>query len=270
MNTPVTTQDIINGLLHIGAEGKRLVVHSSLSSLGRVRGGADAIVDALLAVAETVIVPTFTFSPAAIPPAGDRPVRNGADYETDRLGDANPTPFTPDLPAAKSMGMVPETLRRRRGAVRSLHPLSSFAAIGADAGRYVDGHAFDDPMLPLRRLHENGGYVLMLGTALTSCTAIHLGECYAGRRPFIRWAKLADGRVCRAWVGGCSDGFGKLEPWLEPVGHATVGQACLRMFSMATVTETTVRRLTADPHALVCHARCRRCLDAAAGGPEAA
>jgi aminoglycoside 3-N-acetyltransferase len=186
------------------------------------------------------------------------------DYATDRLGDVAPTPFTIDLPVAKSMGAVPETLRRRPGAARSEHPLSSFAAIGADAQRYVEAHAFDDPMLPLRRLHEDGGHVLMLGTALSSCTTIHLGEQYAGRRPFIRWAKLEDGSICRASVGGCSAGFDKLDPWLAPRGETTIGKARLRLFTMADVTETTVRRLAIDPQALICHARCRRCRDAAA------
>ena len=264
----VTFDDIIAGLDRVGARNRRFIVHASLSSVGHVVGGADTVVDALVRVGDTVLATTFTYSPAAVAPPDDRPERNGADYDRDRLGDEHPTPFTPDLPAAKPMGIVAETLRRRPGAVRSRHPLSSFAAIGRDADRYVAGHDWNHPMQPLQQLYDDGGFVLMLGTPLTSCTAIHLGEQHAGRRPFIRWAKVADGGIHRVRVGGCSDGFERLAPWIEGTAQTHVGRACIRMFSIAAVVEATVRRLAEDRHALVCPRRWRRCLDAADGGPQ--
>ena len=264
----VTFDDIVAGLDSIGARGRRIIVHASLSAFGRVAGGAETVVSALLDVAETVLVPTFTYSAAAVPPPDDRPVRNGADYDRDRLGDEDPTPFTPDLEAAKSIGIVPDTLRRRPEAIRSDHPLSSFAAVGRDAGRYVTSYDWDDPMQPLQRLLDDGGYVLMLGTVLTSCTTVHLGEQHAGRRPFIRWAKTADGRIHRVRVGGCSQGFEKLAPWVEGVRETQIGQARVRMFSVRAVIEASVRRLAEDAYALVCSPHCRRCLDAAEGGPQ--
>jgi aminoglycoside 3-N-acetyltransferase len=263
----VTTDDIMDGLRQVGVDGKRVIVHTALSAFGHVLGGAEAVVIALSQVAETVIVPTFTFSPAAEPPPDDRPMHNGTDYKNDRLGDEDPTPFTLDLPAAKAMGVVPEALRCRDGAVRSRHPLSSFAAIGEDADRYMADHDFDNPMLPLRRLFDDGGHVLMLGTDLTSCTTMHLGEEHAGRRPFIRWAKLEDGTIQRVRVGGCSDGFDRLEPWLEVQDQTEIGRARVRLYTVGSIVDATMRRLAEDRSALVCPARCRRCLDAAAGGP---
>jgi aminoglycoside 3-N-acetyltransferase len=263
----VSGDDIIRGLEGVGMRGSRLIVHASLSSFGHVAGGADAVADALITIADTVLVPTFTYAPAARVPEDDRPPHNGADYSEDPLGSDDPVPFTPDLAVAKPIGMVAETLRCRPAAVRSNHPLSSFAAIGADAARYAANHDWNRPMQPIQRLCEDDGDVLMLGTPLTSCTAIHWGEACVGRRPFIRWAKVADGAIHRVRVGGCSDGFEKLAPYIRDVRQTRIGQARVRMFRCAAVVEATVQRLREDPYALSCDRRCLRCLDAAAGGP---
>ncbi len=267
MRATVTTAEIVAGLDRVGAGGQRLIVHASLSSFGHVVGGAEAVVNALVSVAETVVVPTFTFSPALAVPNGDRLPRNGADYDQDPCGSTKPTLFHSDLEVARPLGTVAETMRRHAGAVRSSHPLSSFAAVGAAAARYVRDHAWDKPLLPVARLRDDGGSVLMLGTPLTSCTAIHLGEQQAGRRAFIRWVRDAEGRARRVRVGGCSQGFDQLAPHMEGVAETAIGEARVRRLSIASVLQATVDCLARDPLALVCPARCRRCLDAVAGGP---
>lgn len=258
---------VIAGLERLPGRGQSVLVHASLRSFGHVMGGADAVVDALTAVFQTVAVPTFTFSPAALPPEDDRPARNGCDYARDRLGDLSPTPFTADLPAAQPMGAVAEALRKRPGAVRSGHPLSSFAAIGADAQRYVAYHAWDDPFAPIARMLADDGWVLHLGTDLTSCTTIHHGEQRAGRRMFVRWAAVAGQGVRRVRVGGCSAGFGALEGRIADVRETTIGRARVGMMSMRAVVDAVVRAVGSDRLALACPARCRRCRDAADGGP---
>ena len=51
----LTRDDIAQGLRELGlAAGDAVLLHSSLSSIGRVVGGADAVIDAFLAVARTV------------------------------------------------------------------------------------------------------------------------------------------------------------------------------------------------------------------------
>ena len=61
-----TRDEIAAALRALGLPaGANVFVHSSMSSIGYVEGGADSIVDALLGVlgpAGTLIVPTFTFS----------------------------------------------------------------------------------------------------------------------------------------------------------------------------------------------------------------
>jgi aminoglycoside 3-N-acetyltransferase len=263
----VAQADIERGLRELGVDDACCIVHSSLSSYGRVDGGADAVVDALCGVVATVVVPTFTFSPALAAPADDRPARNGADYAIDPLGSMTPELYTTDLPVAKPIGIVPETLRRRPGAERSGHPLVSFAAWGQEAAKYVEPHDWDAPHAPLERLLADGGTVLMLGTDLTSCTTIHLGEQLAGRRPFVRWVRAADGQAQRVRVGGCSAGFERLRPHLAGVREVMVGAARVQAVPLAAVVEATQRLLADDPDALICPDRCRRCVDAARGGP---
>ena len=64
MQQLVTIPTIIDGLAAMGvAEGAKLMVHCSLSSFGRVQGGPQAVVEALVArVGEsgTLVMPTFT------------------------------------------------------------------------------------------------------------------------------------------------------------------------------------------------------------------
>jgi aminoglycoside N3'-acetyltransferase len=109
--------------------------------------------------------------------------------------------------------------------------------------------------------------VLHLGTSLTSCTAIHLGEFYTGRRPFIRWALVGDRGVQRVRVAGCSAGFDALDPHIAGARETRVGDAEVRVMSLHLVVQATVDLLSKDRFALVCPERCRRCLDAAGGGP---
>jgi aminoglycoside 3-N-acetyltransferase len=266
--TELGRRELIAGLRAAGLADRRCIVHASLRGFGQVAGGAATVAEALCAVARTVVVPTFTHAPAAIPPPEDRPERNGCDYERDRLGDAHPTPFTPDQPVARDIGAIAEALRGMPGARRSDHPLSSFAAVGADAARYVTDYAWDAPMTPIARLAEDGGDVVHLATDYTSCTTVHYGEQLAGRKPFIRWALVASGGVQRVRVGGCSQGFNALAPWIKGIVETHIGRARVRRVPMAAIITATRAVLADDPRALVCDPACARCRDAVLGGPE--
>ena len=79
----MTTETIRAAVRELGLAGLPLEVHSSLSSFGRVDGGAATVVDALLAEGCTVVVPTFTRSPSYLvdAPEAMRPEHNGIDYD---------------------------------------------------------------------------------------------------------------------------------------------------------------------------------------------
>lgn len=158
--TNVTKADIIDGLHRLGVqEGNVILVHSSLKRFGRVKGGVDTVIDALLETVGpngTVMVPTITGSPdynRENPPAFD--VRN--------------TPCW--------TGKIPETFRHRPEAIRSLHPTHSVAAIGKQAEYLTrDHHNCATPCgrnSPYIRIGELGGKVVFLGVTLDCCTMLH-------------------------------------------------------------------------------------------------
>lgn len=148
-------------------EGTTVLVHSSLSGLGWVDGGADAVIDALLAaVGErgTVLFPTLT--------------------GTERDGPERPPVI--DLETTPCWtGTIPEASRHRAGAVRSIHPTHSVTAIGAKATAFTAGHERSrtpcDERSPYVRLMEEDGHILLLGGVThDSNTTLHALEELAG------------------------------------------------------------------------------------------
>lgn len=77
------------------------------------------------------------------------------------------------------MGVIAETVRTWPGAVRSMHPQTSFAAVGLKAEELMDGHTLDHTLgkrSRLKRLEEANATVLLLGVGFDKCTAFHLAE----------------------------------------------------------------------------------------------
>ena len=116
----VTFEDIVGALRQVGVAGGAVVyVHSSLSSMGYVQGGADTVIDAFLNVVGpegTLCVPTIVYAGK-----GPRP------------------PF--DVARTPSeVGRITETLRLRPEARRSDNPTHSVAAIGPQAEEITAGH----------------------------------------------------------------------------------------------------------------------------------
>ena len=182
--TLVTRDDLVRGLHEIGLQAGDLVqVHSSLSALGYVDGGAEAVVDALLEVAGprgTIMVPTFN-------------------HGTVELYDSATT--------ASTNGAVTEAVRRRAGAKRSLHPTHPYAAIGPLAEELTAEHlelTTFDSRSPLGKLADRGGWVLLLGVGMDTNTAAHIGETLAnapcmGYREAPYQVRMPDGSLITAF-----------------------------------------------------------------------
>ncbi len=156
----ITRSDIAASLRAMGlAVGDKVMVHSSLSSMGQVEGGADAVVDAFLEVVGsegTLMVPTFTHS--------------GCEY------------FDP-LVSPSLNGAITEAVRARPLAVRSLHPTHAVTVIGPDAEGLVDGDLARGALgrnCALDKLAKAGGWVFLLGVTQDSNSTIHIGEDYGG------------------------------------------------------------------------------------------
>ena len=180
-NSPVlvTRQTLLQGLRGLGIQpGHVLLVHSSLSSLGWVAGGAVAVIEALqdaVSPGGTVAVPTHSggiSDPAnwqhpPVPESWWEPIRS------------NTPAFNVRLTVPRGMGAIPDTFLRYPDMKRSDHPLHSFAARGPHAERIVAGQRLDDSLgdgSPLACLYDLEAFVLLLGVGYDSCTMLHLAE----------------------------------------------------------------------------------------------
>ncbi|MEN6357099.1 MAG: AAC(3) family N-acetyltransferase [Armatimonadota bacterium] len=236
----VTKKHIEMGLNKIGlGSGDVVVVHSSLSSFGRVDGGAEAVVDALLeTIGEqgTLVVPTYTY---------------GLDvYDPQR--------------SSSLCGAITEAVRKRPNALRSLHPTHSVAAIGALADVITGGHekvhAFARGSALFNVLQARGK-ILLLGVSHKSDSMIHVAEEIANL-PYLERSrqidvKNAQGKTVQKWVRrpGCSHGFDAIEEILDEhdaVRETTIGECRAQIMAARSVVDAALEVLKMDPEGLLC------------------
>ncbi|MFC7096446.1 aminoglycoside N(3)-acetyltransferase [Halobaculum marinum] len=201
-DAPLTTDAIRADLRDLGVDpGETALVHSSLSAMGWVAGGAPTAVDALLGAVTatgTLAVPTHSTQ-----------LSDPTDWENPPVPDdwvdtikAEAAPYRPELTPTRLMGAIPECLRDYPGAIRSRHPTTSFAAWGADAEAVTADHAYDSPMgeaSPLARLYDRDALIVRIG--VDANTSLHLAEYradYGGTPEANGGPVLVDGE--RRWV----------------------------------------------------------------------
>jgi aminoglycoside 3-N-acetyltransferase len=267
----VTPADVRQAVERAGLGNSPICLHSSLASFGQVVGGSSGVVDGILASGATLMVPTFSSEAFAVlpPPADLRPARNGISYETLEANDTGRVfaPSVNDIDAR--MGAIPADLLGRPGRERGNHPGCSFSAIGPLAAELVGQQGPVDVYAPLAALMRLGGWVVLAGVGLDRMTLIHHAEAVTGRTLFRRWARLADGRVGMVAVGGCSDGFERLAPWLAAIEtDLNVGSSRWRIFPANEVVDIVAALIQVEPTVACCaDPTCQRCKDAAVGGP---
>jgi len=250
--------------------GKPLVVHSSLRSFGCVEGGAETVVSALQSVCCSVLMPGFQCAAnTVLPPPEQRPQQNGCDYAIHFNLSQPPEPFDVErFPIHPKMGRISHTFARSAGVHRSNHPWHSWLAWGENATDYVRDHPWESTNRPLECLAAADGWVALLGVTLVSCTAIHLAEERAGRRPFIRWALDKEGRMRVVRVCGCGNGFDRLFPYCQTLCRETwIGPARVLAIPLAELIARLMSVIREDPNITRCSDTCLRCRDAALGGP---
>ncbi|MFD0672175.1 aminoglycoside N(3)-acetyltransferase [Cohnella sp. GCM10027633] len=199
---PVTVGSLLRDLGSLGLnEGDTVIVHSSLSRLGWVCGGAQAVVQALL---------------RAVGPEGTLVMPAHSGNWSDPAGWANPPvpaawvdtiyeempAFDPALTPTWGMGQIAETFRAFPGTLRSNHPQVSFCAQGKHAATIVAEHPLTPQFgesSPLGKLYEMDAKIALLGVGYDSCTTFHLAEAsLAGMPEKSMGAAIAeDGR--RVW-----------------------------------------------------------------------
>ena len=147
-----------------------VLIYSSISDIGKIQGGAPAVVTALT---EVMDLEKHTLLAPALPFMG---------YVKEYLNSLDKF----ELATARNcMGDISNLLMRRDDCVRSLHPSHSVIAVGNKSREYIGEHYLSktpfDRHSPYFKLSLFNGQILMFGVGLNSITNNHVHEDMLGR-----------------------------------------------------------------------------------------
>lgn len=240
--SPITRQRLAHDLLQLGVRpGMTVLVHSSLSALGWVCGGAPAVVSALMEVVTadgTLVMPTHTGN-YSDPANWSNPPVPQPWWQI--IYEAMPA-FDPATTPSYRMGVIAENFRTSPGTMRSNHPQVSFAAWGRHAQEITARHSLAyglGEQSPLARIYDLAGWVLLLGVGYVNNTSFHLAEYRSpgseevmlgapimedGKRIWKRFADIAIDADIFPQIGACFEAQGHVQ-------RGPVGIADCRFFS---------------------------------------
>lgn len=201
----VLKKDVEKALKEIGLEkGQSIMVHTSLSSIGFVCGGAQIIIDALLdAVGPegTIMMPTQSWKNLD-PSTG---VHWEEPIEWHQAIRDNWPAYDKRITPTNTMGAVAEMFRTYPNTYRSNHPARSVAANGKYAKYLTENHTLENIFgddSPIDRLYKLNGYVLLIGVGYDKNTCIHLADAkavYPSKHNCTESSAILDNGV-RKWV----------------------------------------------------------------------
>ncbi|MGM0493782.1 MAG: AAC(3) family N-acetyltransferase [Armatimonadota bacterium] len=237
----LTKDDIVGDLRALGVgPGMTVMVHSSLSALGRVEGGAETVIEALL----EAVGPEGTLAMPAM--------TGGGVFEVDT--------------SPSTVGAITEAFRNWPGVGRSFHPSHSACAIGPRAAHLLEDTldhptaiGAESPWGRLSRLPE--AHVLLLGVDQDRNTLLHHPEEIV-RAPYLNTIErqyLDEGgnvqtKTLELFPGPHRDFIG-LEPTIRESGAmrtGKVGAAVARLMHATTTVEAVTEALREDPAAVLC------------------
>ena len=240
----VTKQQIKRSLGLMGiVPGDTLLLHSALTAIGPVEGGADTVIDAFLEVIGeegTLVMSTLTgwFAPF----------------------DAATSP--------SAVGYLSEVFRTRPGVLRSLHPVHSVCAYGKNAAFITQGHencktgcGEGTPYLKIRDL---GGKALLLGVYMDRNTVMHsleeaIDAKYLRTLDIVAPTYLENYRERTFTLENFPPGhrdFMMISPCLRRTGAMTegkIGNAVTKCIDMQKMFEIVMPMLREDPLLFICH-----------------
>lgn len=156
----MTKEMLITGLKEAGVQaGMSLEVHSSLSSFGHVDGGAETVIDALMAcvgLEGSIFMPALRFSPALPLTADDV-----------AMGITTKIRILPEDAPRTAMGAIADAFRQRPDVITGSGVIRT-----AGWGR----HAAEAARGGLDYVIHHGGKALLLGVDIYKLTAMHYVE----------------------------------------------------------------------------------------------
>lgn len=203
----VTKTQIKEAFIKLGLHsGDTVMVHTSLSSLGYVIGGAQAVIEALIETVGdegTIMMPTQSWKNLD-PETG---VHWDADKEDWDIIRQNWPAYDKKITPTNTMGAVAEMFRIWPGTLRSDHPARSVAAWGKHAKYLTENHDLSDIFgnsSPIGKLYELDGYVLLMGVNYDKNTSIHLADVradYPGKHNSIEHSAIMENgeRIWKAY-----------------------------------------------------------------------
>lgn len=182
MKPLILKQDLLAAFRELGMQpGMTVMVHTSLSSMGYVCGGAPTMIEALLETVDsegTIMMPTQSWKNLD-PEVGVHPEVPKDDWQAIR---DNWPAYDKRTTPTQTMGAVAELFRQWPGSLRSVHPACSVTANGKYAAYLTENHdlsnIFGDGS-PIERLYELDGYVLLIGVGYDKNTSLHLADARA-------------------------------------------------------------------------------------------
>lgn len=240
---PNTVKTLYEDFLNIGVNSSDiLLVHSSMSSMGWICGGAQAVITALKeAVGSdgTIVMPAHS-GDWSDPSRWENPP---VPKEWIEIIYDNMPAFDPKVTPTRGMGRIAELFRTVPTTMRSNHPQLSFSANGKEAAYITQNHQLT-PQLgiesPLGKMYKLKTKVLLLGVGYDSCTSFHLAETLINEMPKERLgaAILENGERCWKWFEDFAydiEGFELIGKEFEEkcsVQVGKVGNADCRLFDM--------------------------------------
>jgi aminoglycoside 3-N-acetyltransferase len=250
----VTPDDIKSALKKAGVrKGQAIMVHTSLSSLGYVCGGAQSVIEALLESVGgegTIMMPTQSWKnldPATgvywqEPEAWWPVIREYIPAYDKRITPTN------------TMGAVSEMFRQWPGTLRSDHPARSVAAWGRYAKYLTENHDLSDifgDSSPIGRLYALDGSVLLIGVGYDKNTSLHLADAraaYPGKHTVMESSAVQlDGqRIWKSYETLAVDGedfpaIGEAFEQTEAVSHVPLGNGMLSMMRQRALVDFAVK-----------------------------
>lgn len=242
---PASSPNLKPALSDLSLSKRLVLVHASPAV------DAQALLDSLLETTSGFITPTFT--PKSLLPIDFHPVHTTVDVKA--LAEA----FTPATRADEAFGAFAELVRNHAKAKRSLHPVLSFAGIGADA--ILHTQTVIEAYAPIAALAEEDGVVLLAGMDQRVNFSIHYAEKIAGRMLFIRWALTGNGVVECLSFPGDPEGFNAISADLKSFTRRTeVDGIKIQAIPVNDLLRAVVNKIHENAYALLCgRPDCERC-----------